>query len=245
MKVILKQDVPNLGAAGDIKEVKNGYARNYLLPRGFVMTATARSQKERTFLEQVQKQKIAKRKKTAEEMSTKLNGAAISVTMKTGEMGKLFGSVTNLHIQKGLADIGYVVDKRNIILDEPIKALGEYDLSVKLHDNIKADIKVRVQDEEGNISWVQAASEEELALGENSAEGEITESTEAMEAAGVEEAAPAEASQEATPEASEPAQEATAADGPEETPQETPAEAVEEAAQPQAEDSTEDTENKE
>ncbi len=161
MKVILKQDVPNLGSAGDIKEVKNGYARNYLLPRGMVMTASARSQKEHQFLEQVQKQKIAKRKKTAEETATKLNGAAISLTMKTGEMGKLFGSVTNLHIQKGLEEIGFVVDKRNIVLDEPIKTLGEYDLNVKLHDNINAAIKVRVQDEEGNITWVQAVDEDE------------------------------------------------------------------------------------
>jgi len=178
MKVILKQDVPNLGAAGDIKDVKNGFARNFLIPRGLVLLATAKSQKQQDFLDQVRKQKIVKRKKTAGEMAATIDGFEIAITMKTGEEGKLFGSVTNLHIQKELEKAGHTLDKRVIILDEPIKLLGIYPVALKLHEGVGATIQVRVQNEEGAIEFVKAPVEEEAPAEfseEASAEGEATE----------------------------------------------------------------------
>lgn len=151
MKVILKKDVPNLGRAGDMKEVKDGYARNYLLPNDLVMSATAKSAKQQLFLEKMQERKVAKRKKTAQEMAQTLNNKELYITVKTGEEGKLFGSVTNIHIQKALELENILLDKRIIQIAEPIKNLGKYDIVLKLYEGIQTTIQVFVQDEEGNI----------------------------------------------------------------------------------------------
>ncbi|MES0491428.1 MAG: 50S ribosomal protein L9 [Leptospirales bacterium] len=193
MQVILKQDVPNLGSAGDIKDVKRGYARNFLFPRGLVMAATAKSKKEQDFLDQVRKQKIVKRKKTAGEMAAQISDFEVSITMKTGEEGKLFGSVTNLHIQKELEKAGHTLDKRAIILDEPIKSLGIYTVALKLHEGVSAQIKVRVQDEQGNVEFI--ADEPESETAEVSAES--TEAEAATEETAVAEAEVAEETVEA------------------------------------------------
>ena len=122
MRVILKQDISTLGRAGDIKEVKDGYARNYLFPRGLVMSATVRSVKEKAFLENVQARKIAKRKKSAEELSAQLNGKEVTLQAKVGEDNKLFGSITNIQVAKQLESMGFAVDRRSIVLDDNIKA---------------------------------------------------------------------------------------------------------------------------
>ncbi len=160
MRVILKTDVPNLGRAGEIKEVKNGYARNYLIPRNLVMSADARSEKQRAFLESVQKRKVEKRKKTAAELAANLNGKEIRITMKTGEEGRLFGSVTNIQIARALETEGFLVDKKAILLDEPIKALGEYNIAIKFYEGVQSVLKVYVQDENGNTSYVAPAPAE-------------------------------------------------------------------------------------
>ncbi|MDH5717432.1 MAG: 50S ribosomal protein L9 [Spirochaetia bacterium] len=174
MKVILKKDVANLGRAGDIKEVKNGYARNFLLPNGFVMPATSRSEKERIYLEKVQKLKVKKRKKTAEESATAVKNKEIVITMKTGEEGKLFGSVTSLHIQKELEKIGFEIDKKSIVLDSPIKNLGKYKINIKLYEGISSQINLTVQDEDGNIEVKKEIKEEEKETNK-AAEENITE----------------------------------------------------------------------
>jgi large subunit ribosomal protein L9 len=150
MKVILKKDVPNLGFAGDIKEVKNGYARNFLLPGGLVIMADARSKKELVFLEQVRKQKLAKREKSSQEIASKLNGVEVRITARLGEDGKMFGSVTNMNIQKELEKAGFQIDKRQVHIEEPIRSLGIYNITLKLHENVNPSIKVYVQDENGN-----------------------------------------------------------------------------------------------
>ncbi|MCX7633000.1 MAG: 50S ribosomal protein L9 [Turneriella sp.] len=144
MRVILKQDVPSLGRAGDIKEVRDGYARNYLLPRGLVIRADARSIREKAFLEALQARKVAKRKKTAEELAAQLNGKELTITAKVGEDGKLFGSVTNIQIAKALEDMGFPVDRRLILLEENIKTVGSYKVSIRLHEGIVATIQVSV-----------------------------------------------------------------------------------------------------
>lgn len=159
MKVILKKDIPNLGRSGDIKEVKNGYARNYLLPNDLVMSATAKTAKQQLFLEKMQERKIAKRKKTAQEMATSLQNKEVRVTVKTGEDGKLFGSVTNIHIQKVLEAEGTLVDKKVIQLDDPIRMLGEYNIVLKLYEGVQTNIHLFVQDENGNLEAPQEVPE--------------------------------------------------------------------------------------
>ncbi len=158
MRVILKTDVPNLGRAGDTKEVKNGYARNFLIPRNLVLMADARSKKQQEFLEKVKESKIQKRKKTARETMDTLKGKEIFIKMKVGDKGKLFGSVTNLHIQKELENQGIHVDKKYILLGEPLKNLGRYKVEVKIYDDIQSTILVHVTDEEGNLQ-VQSSGE--------------------------------------------------------------------------------------
>lgn len=144
MRVILKQDISTLGRAGDIKEVKDGYARNYLFPRGLVMSATVRSVKEKAFLEQVQTRKIAKRKKSAEEQAAQLNGKEVTLQAKVGEDNKLFGSITNIQVAKQLETMGFTIERRAIVLDENIKALGNYKIQIKLHDGVNAQIVLHV-----------------------------------------------------------------------------------------------------
>jgi len=159
MQVILKSDVPNLGRAGDVKNVKDGFARNYLIPKKLVMPATARSTKEREFLAKVQESKIRKRKKTAEETAAAVNGKEVTITMKVGE-GKLFGSVTNIAIQKELEKLGFLLDKRVIELDDPIKTLGKFDIPLRLYESVSCEIKLTVQDEDGNIELKEIKEEE-------------------------------------------------------------------------------------
>ncbi len=144
MRVILKQDIPTLGRAGDIKEVRDGYARNFLFPRGLVMSANVRSVKEKAFLEQVQARKVAKRKKSAEELAAQLNGKEVTLKAKVGEDNKLFGSITNIQVAKELEAMGFSVDRRSIVLDENIKALGNYKVQIKLHDGVTATIQLQV-----------------------------------------------------------------------------------------------------
>lgn len=144
MRVILKQDISTLGRAGDIKEVRDGYARNYLFPRGLVMSANVRSVKEKAFLEQVQARKVAKRKKSAQEQAAQLNGKEVTLSVKVGEDNKLFGSVTNIQVAKELEALGFHVERRAIVLDENIKALGNYKVQIKLHDGVAAQIVLHV-----------------------------------------------------------------------------------------------------
>ena len=144
MRVILKKDVPTLGRSGDIKEVKDGYARNYLFPRDLVMNATPRSVKEKAFLDQVQSKKLAKRKKSAQELAQQITGKEIEIAAKVGEDQKLFGSITNIQIARELEKQGFTVDRRSIQLDDNIKALGNYKVQVKLHDGVSAQIVVKV-----------------------------------------------------------------------------------------------------
>ena len=176
MKVILKKDVPNLGFVGDIKDVKNGYARNYLLPNGLVITADARSKKEIVFLEQVRKQKLAKREKLAKEFAQTLNNVEVRITAKLGEDGKMFGSVTNLLIQKELEKAGHKVDKRQIHVEEPIKTLGIYNIALKLHENVNPVIKVYVQDENGSTEPPKKVKKEDKKIQEDTAPAESASS---------------------------------------------------------------------
>jgi large subunit ribosomal protein L9 len=144
MEVILRQAVENLGKPGDVVKVKNGYARNYLLPRDLAYEATPgnlkRIQLERDRLEAAENQ----RRGTAQELAAKLEQVSLTFSARVGDEGKLFGSVTATDIAQQLEGQGYHVEKRQIDLHEPIKALGVYRVPIRLHAEVKPEIRVWV-----------------------------------------------------------------------------------------------------
>jgi large subunit ribosomal protein L9 len=145
MKVILQKDIPNLGESGDIKDVADGYARNYLLPRNLVMVANETSKKILQHQDKVIKIKKAKRRKQSEKILESLNNLEVKISAQAGEEGKLFGAVTTIDIAKKLKELGYEIDKRKIAHHEPIKQTGEYIIPVKLDVGLTANLKVMVE----------------------------------------------------------------------------------------------------
>lgn len=144
MKIILRENVEHLGAVGEIVNVRDGYARNFLIPRGFAYYA---SPKAIRILEGEKKQyeaRMSKLKTEAELIAAKLAETQVSIAMQVGEEGRLFGSVTNQMIAQELADKGFNIDRRTIILDDPIKSIGEFEVKVKLHPEVHAPLKVWV-----------------------------------------------------------------------------------------------------
>jgi large subunit ribosomal protein L9 len=144
MKIILKKDIAALGNAGEIVTVKNGYARNYLIPQGFAAMATDGNLRAW----EVESKAVARRQqrgqREAQELADKLEKLSITVSVQVGEEEKLFGSVTSQNIADLLAENGYEIDKKKILLEDPIKALGVYDVPVKLHQDVTAMVKVWV-----------------------------------------------------------------------------------------------------
>jgi large subunit ribosomal protein L9 len=148
MEVILRETINNVGRAGEIVKVKSGYARNYLLPRGLAYPATP-ANKRRVESEAVNRaQRSAAERGDAEVLAEKLATVSIEFTVKAGEGDKLFGSITSADIASRLADQGYTIDKRVIELPEPIKMIGIYKVPIRLHHEIKAEIRVWVVKEE-------------------------------------------------------------------------------------------------
>ncbi|HKN65830.1 MAG TPA: 50S ribosomal protein L9 [Gemmatimonadaceae bacterium] len=144
MDVILRHAVENLGKPGDVVKVKNGYARNYLLPHNLAYEATPgnlkRIQQERARLEAAEGQ----RRDAAQEIATKLEQVSLTFSARVGEEGKLFGSVTAADIAQQLEQQGFHIEKRQIDLHEPIKSLGVYRVPVRLHADVKPEIRVWV-----------------------------------------------------------------------------------------------------
>lgn len=144
MKVILRKDFETIGKVGEIVEVKDGYARNYLLPQGIALKADKKNIK---LLESEQQQiqlKLNKDKKSAEKLAEKLDGVSCTATVSVGEEDKVFGSVTTQDISDLLKDKGFDIDRKKILLDDPIKALGIYPIPIKLHAEVEAKIKLWV-----------------------------------------------------------------------------------------------------
>ncbi|MBN1497605.1 MAG: 50S ribosomal protein L9 [Spirochaetes bacterium] len=144
MKVILQKDVPNLGDAGDIKEVSGGYARNYLLPRKLVIVADESSKRAVEHQNKLVRIKKEKRKKQSEKIAEGMAGLELQIAVQVGEEGKLFGSVTAMDISKKLKERGFEIDKRKIIIENPIKQEGEYTVKIKLDEGQTPSIKVIV-----------------------------------------------------------------------------------------------------
>jgi large subunit ribosomal protein L9 len=144
VKVILKQDVSNLGDAGTIVNVRDGYARNYLLPRAVAIPATQNNLKAFEHERRALDARKTKRKKEADGLKQQLERVSISIAKKVGEQDKLFGSVTTQDIEKAFTTEGFKVDKKDILLAEPIKALGVYTVPVRVFDDVVANTKVWV-----------------------------------------------------------------------------------------------------
>lgn len=144
MKVILRKNFDQLGKVGDVVNVKDGYARNYLIPRQIAYQATKGNIRA---LEEEKKQilkKEAKELEAAQSLAAELEKVSITIPVKVGEEDKIFGSVTNQMIADALKEKGYDLDKRKIEITEPIKSLGIYNVSIKLHPNVSANVKTWV-----------------------------------------------------------------------------------------------------
>lgn len=148
VKLILRESVPSLGEAGDLVEVKPGYARNYLIPQGKAVFATAANVREVEHHKRVVAEKVAKQLKELQGLKARIEGLALEVKARVGEEGKLFGSVTAPQIEELLAARGVAVDRRQIDLPEPIKQAGDHSVAVRLHRDVVASLRVRVTPEE-------------------------------------------------------------------------------------------------
>jgi large subunit ribosomal protein L9 len=147
MKLILREDVENLGKGGELVEVKPGYGRNYLLPRGLAVLANPKNVRELEHQKAVAAAKAAKLKASAEAVAKRLADTAVTLKRKVGEQDKLYGSVTALDIAEALAARGLEIDRRAIDLAEPLKTLGDFEVPVKLHSDVVGKAKVKIEAE--------------------------------------------------------------------------------------------------
>ena len=146
MQVILQQDVKALGARGALVNVADGYARNYLLPRGLALPATDGYLKQRQLRLSVQRDKTDRVLDSAEALAARLDGLSITVRARTGEGGRLFGSVTTQDVAQGVAAIaGVTIDKRKIDLPANIKTVGVYRVALRLHPKVHSTLELRVE----------------------------------------------------------------------------------------------------
>jgi large subunit ribosomal protein L9 len=141
MQIILTQDVDNLGKAGELVSVRPGYGRNYLVPRGFAVSATVRNKNRLDHEKSLIERKVAKERASATELATRINGMTLQFERIVGEDEKLFGSVSNRDIADQLKRAGIEIDHRTIALDQTVKALGKYEVPVKLAAGVIASLK--------------------------------------------------------------------------------------------------------
>ena len=183
--VLLREDVDNLGARGEIVKVKSGYARNFLLPRKLAVEATPGNVKQIEAERGALLKKEAKERGSAEAQAGQMGGLSLNFERKVGEHGLLYGSVTAMHIADALKEKGYEIDRRRVHLSEPIKETGEYTVSVRLHREVNVDIPVTVTGEGGaQTAGAAAPATPEAVAAEAPAPGdgpsdETTESSEA------------------------------------------------------------------
>lgn len=149
VQVILREDVVHVGHLGDLVSVRPGFARNYLLPRGLAVMANERQKNRVEHEKKVLESRLLKLKKGAEEQRGKLEGVTLSVAKAAGENEKLFGSVTSMDIEALLKEKGFDISRKQIVLADHIKALGSFDVPVKLHRDVTATIKVVVTASKG------------------------------------------------------------------------------------------------
>jgi large subunit ribosomal protein L9 len=144
MKLILTQEVTGLGAPGDIVEVRDGYGRNYLVPRGFAMRWTKGGERTIESIKAARATREVRDLDHAQQIKSKLEGTTFNLPVRAGEGGRLFGAVTVSDIADAIAGAGAQVDKRRIIVGNPIKSLGAHQVTVKLHDDVDAVVNLNV-----------------------------------------------------------------------------------------------------
>ncbi|HUC93618.1 MAG TPA: 50S ribosomal protein L9 [Paenibacillus sp.] len=147
MKVIFLQDVKGQGKKGEVKNVSEGYARNFLLPKGLVKEASEGNIKTLEVQKSSEQKKKAQEKEEAQKLAARLNETTVVVKTKAGEGGRLFGAITSKQIAEALAAQGFTIDKRKIELDEPIRALGVTQVAVRVYPDVKATLKVQTAEE--------------------------------------------------------------------------------------------------
>ena len=148
MKVILKEDIPKLGTMGETVQVAPGYGRNYLIPQGKAVLATSKNFKELEHQRQLILRKAELIRKDAESFAEKFRGLTLTLARKVGEEDKIYGSVSVSDISQALKEAGVEIERKLIKLDEPIKTLGEFQVPVKVHADVTAEITVQVVKEE-------------------------------------------------------------------------------------------------
>lgn len=161
MRVILKQDVEKLGRRGDVVNVAPGYGRNYLIPRKMAMEVTPTNVKAIEIERTVQKKKLEVERKTFQSLVEKLNQVSLTFTRRAGDKDVIFGSVSAGDVKEALDALGYEIDKKKILLDEPIKRLGNFAVPVKVSSEDRAEVKIVVAREEGEVAAAEAAEKAE------------------------------------------------------------------------------------
>lgn len=144
VKLILTEDVPSLGEAGDVVDVKPGFARNFLLPQGKAVPATEAKVKEIEHHKRVIAERVARERKQLDGERERLERVELEIAANAGEEGKLFGSVTSAQVAELLEARGFSIDRRKIQLDEPIKELGDHVVAVRLHRDVVARVRIKV-----------------------------------------------------------------------------------------------------
>jgi len=144
VQVVLREDLPNVGDSGEVVKVKPGYARNFLIPRGLAAMATTGNVKQIEHEKRVALARAAKQREVAKEVAKKLEDVRVTLSAKVGEEQKLYGSITSRDIEEGLAKLGFAIDRRKILLGEPIKELGSRKVPLKIAAGVDAEVLVEV-----------------------------------------------------------------------------------------------------
>ena len=170
MRLILRKDIENLGEVGDVVEVADGYGLNYLIPKGLALHATASTVRATQHEQRLRDAQIQAAKRSAQDYAGEFSGVELEFSMRVGADGRLFGSVTNRMIEDALQEKGLEVNRRRIVLDEPIKKVGTYDVDIRLHQEVRASVQVKVMPDEASLAAEaeaqEAADETEEAAGE-------------------------------------------------------------------------------
>lgn len=161
MRIILRENVPNVGKIGDIVRVADGFGRNYLLPRNLASLANERNVKQFEHLKRIADARLARARVKALEVADRLRGQRIVVRKHAGDDGRLFGSVTPREVVDLLAERDFVIDRRDLSLREPVKALGSFELSVRLHADVSAPITLIVEAHEAEPEPTKAIDDDE------------------------------------------------------------------------------------
>jgi len=163
MQIILRADVENLGRLGDVVTVKAGYGRNYLLPQGMAMPATKANLKVFELERKKLQAEMDALRSAASDLGTRIKNADITITMRVGENDKLYGSVTSAVVADALAKKGIEIDRRRVIIDDPIRTIGEFPVRVRLHADVIAELIVKVRPEEHHYYEDEQAASAEVA----------------------------------------------------------------------------------